>query len=84
MFSFCGKEEDPEETSKMSELKRIAAEVSGHSFSSDTTAEDGSGIYYEKDPVAWLDRYFEREGLPMKFDYAKAEKGGAEWSCSIE
>lgn len=28
--------------------------------------------YYEKDPLHWLERYFEREGVSMNFQFTKA------------
>lgn len=49
----------------------------------DDDKEDDEKRYFEKDPVAWLEKYFEREGLPFNFDYTTEGKG-SEIVCSIE
>lgn len=43
--------------------------------------DENDNRYFEKDPVDWLEKYFEREGLPMNFEYSTE---GKDIVCSIE
>jgi hypothetical protein len=40
--------------------------------SNEEDAELSNYCYYEKDPIHWLERYFEREGAPMNFRFTKS------------
>ena len=39
--------------------------------SEDQQEEDEKHRFYDKDPLYWLEKYFEREGMPMSFKFTK-------------
>lgn len=49
----------------------------------DEKMDENDNRYFEKDPVGWLEKYFEREGLSINFEY-KSEGKGSDIVCSIE
>lgn len=91
MFSFYGEDEadddQPPVTEKLvqgpadNDVKSVGSEdVNDAAQDAETKTE---AKYYEKDPIGWLDKYFEREGLPMNFQYTKSDTA-SDFVCSIE
>uniref|UniRef100_A0A915DHG1 FHA domain-containing protein n=1 Tax=Ditylenchus dipsaci TaxID=166011 RepID=A0A915DHG1_9BILA len=85
VFSFCGKggigANEPAESSETKQQQGPAAKEVEESKSEN--GEDGANKaeqkYFEKDPIGWLDKYFEREGLPMNYQYTRPAEPGGDW-----
>uniref|UniRef100_A0A1I8B5D4 FHA domain-containing protein n=1 Tax=Meloidogyne hapla TaxID=6305 RepID=A0A1I8B5D4_MELHA len=80
IFVLCGgpkeKEEENERNSdvlitKKEEDSKLKWE-DNQNKKDDEDTETSNYRYYEKDPIHWLERYFEREGAPMNFRFTKA------------
>ncbi|KAI1715672.1 FHA domain-containing protein [Ditylenchus destructor] len=91
VFSFYGEDEADDDQPPVTEkpvqgpadndVKSVGSEdVNDAAQDAETKTE---AKYYEKDPIGWLDKYFEREGLPMNFQYTKSDTA-SDFVCSIE
>ncbi|KAL3100466.1 hypothetical protein niasHT_021913 [Heterodera trifolii] len=78
LFTVCG---GPKSEQKEEENKEKAQPM-GKTENKKDGEEEGEGEeeqqlrYYEKDPLGWLQKYFEREGLPMHFQFTKSSSDG--------
>ena len=73
IFVFSGgpEEKEKEETIARTQPESAMKQETNNNTDDQNQEEEESHKFYEKDPIYWLERYFEREGMPMNFNFTK-------------
>jgi hypothetical protein len=76
-------EKDEAENDEKNKQEMPAVKEENKEKSEDQQEEDEKHRFYDKDPLYWLEKYFEREGMPMSFKFTKtAEESNSSLSLT--